>query len=419
MDYKCLRNEDSEVYELVAKEGNRQLTQINLIPSENICSEAVMESTGSILTNKYAEGYANKRYYQGNEFVDKVELLAIERAKKLFGAEHVNVQPNSGSPANMAVYFGLLEYGDKIMALNLMHGGHLTHGCKVNFSGKLYNFIEYGVEEDGFLDMDKIREIALKEKPKLIVCGFTAYPRKINFKKFAEIAREVEAYSMADISHIAGLIASGVHENPIPYFDVVTTTTHKTLRGPRSAIIMCKESLGKKIDKAVFPGLQGGPHEHVIAAKAVAFKEAMSDEFKVYSKQVVKNAKVLADSLMSEGISLVSNGTDNHLILIDLIKSLGAKGLGRDVAIALEETGIITNCNTIPFDPSTPFRPSGIRIGTPFVTTMGMKEQEMKKIGQLMALVIKNYQDDEVKAKVGKEVKEIFSCGLDSNVFKA
>lgn len=409
MRYNNLKKEDFEVYELIANERKRQLNQINLIPSENICSKAVMEATGSILTNKYAEGYANKRYYQGNKYVDKVELLAIERAKKLFKAEHVNVQPNSGSPANMAVYFALLKPGDKVMALNLMHGGHLTHGCKVNFSGKLYNFVEYGVGKDGCLDMEKIREIAIKEKPKLIICGFTAYPRKINFKKFAEIAKEVGAYSMADISHIAGLIVSGMEENPCPYFDVVTTTTHKTLRGPRSAIIMCKENFGKKIDKAVFPGLQGGPHEHVIAAKAVAFKEAMTDEFKKYGEQVVKNAKVLAESLVKEGIELVSGGTDNHLILIDLIRTLGDKGLGRDVAIALEEAGIITNCNTIPFDPSTPFRPSGVRIGTPFVTTMGMKEEEMKKIGKLMAEVIKNYEDSNVKEKVKKEIKELCS----------
>ena len=431
MNTENLEKEDPEVFKIVEGELERQKDEINMIPSENYCTKAVLEAAGSVMMNKYAEGYPKKRYYQGNKYIDDVELLAIERAKKLFGAEHANVQPNSGSPANMAVYFALLELKDKILGMNLSHGGHLTHGSPVNFSGKYYNFIDYGVEEETeLIDMDGVRKIAEAEKPKMIVSGFTAYPRLIDFKEFHDIAESVGAYSMADISHIAGLIAGGVHPSPFPFTDVVTTTTHKTLRGPRSAMIMCKnedrlanvegldekkaeraKNLGLKIDKAVFPGLQGGPHEHTIAAKAVAFAEAMRPEFKDYAHQIVKNAKALAETLMNNGIKLVSNGTDNHLILIDLIKtkSIGEMGRGREGAVALEEAGIITNCNTIPFDPSTPFRPSGIRLGTPILATRGMKESEMKQVGEWMAKVLNNLSNAEIRPKIKEEVKELCS----------
>lgn len=405
-----LENNDKEIYTLIENEKVRQQDELNMIPSENYCSSECLEALGSVLNNKYAEGYPRKRYYQGNEYVDSVEEIAIERAKKLFGAEYANVQPNSGSPANMAVYFALLEPGDTILAMDLCHGGHLTHGSGVNFSGKQYNFVHYGVDEEtGLIDMEKVRELAFEHKPKLIVSGFTAYPRAVDFEEFAEIAKEVGAISMADISHIAGLIVGGAHSSPFPFTDVVTTTTHKTLRGPRSAIIMCKEEFGKKIDKAVFPGLQGGPHEHVIAAKAVAFKEAMTDDFKAYADQTVKNAKVLADVLIENGVALVSGGTDNHLLLIDLIKTdfVGEKGLGKKYSVALEDAGIITNCNTVPFDPSTPFKPSGIRLGTPTLTSRGFEEEEMKKVGTWMVEVLKNPDDSEIKERIRGEIKEL------------
>jgi glycine hydroxymethyltransferase len=404
-----LKENDKEIFELIQKEKIRQKDMLNMIPSENYCSNECLEALGSVLNNKYAEGYPKKRYYQGNEFIDTIEEIAIERAKKLFKAEHANVQPNSGSPANMAVYFALLEPNDTILAMNLSHGGHLTHGSSVNFSGKLYNFIHYGVEkETGLIDMKKVEELALKHKPKLIVCGFTAYPMKVDFKAFSEIAKKVNAISMADISHIAGLIAGCVHENPFPHIDIVTTTTHKTLRGPRSAIILSKEKYAKTIDKAVFPGLQGGPHEHVIAAKAVAFKEAMTDEFKNYAKQTVTNAKVLADYLMKNGINLVSNGTETHLLLIDLIKTkfIGEIGIGKKYCLALEDAGIIVNANTVPFDPSTPFKPSGIRLGTPTLTSRGFRENEMEKVGEWIVKVLKNPDDEEIKAKIKNEIKE-------------
>ena len=407
-----LRHEDPEIYDAIQNELERQKTELNMIPSENYSSKAVLEAAGSVLMNKYAEGYPKKRYYQGNRFVDDVEILAIERAKKLFNAEHANVQPNSGSPANMAVYFALLNLGDKILGMNLSHGGHLTHGSPVNFSGKMYNFIDYGVEkETEVLDMDKIRKIAEKEKPRMILSGYTAYPRIIDFKEFDDIAQSIGAYSMADISHIAGLIVGNAHPSPLPFTDAVTTTTHKTLRGPRSAIILCKAKFANDIDKAVFPGLQGGPHEHTIAAKAVAFGEALKPEFKIYAKQIVKNAKALADKLMSEGIKLVSNGTDNHLLLLDLIntKSIGKQGMGKEAAVALEEAGIVLNANTIPFDPSTPFRPSGLRLGTPILTTRGMKEQEMEIVGQYIADVINNLSDASIRLKINKKVAELCS----------
>ena len=401
---------DSEVNDIVVGELDRQKTTLNMIPSENFCSKDVLAACGSVFNNKYAEGYPGRRYYQGNKHCDEIERLAIERAKKLFGAEHVNVQPNSGSPANMAVYFAVLNLGDKILGMDLSHGGHLTHGSKVNFSGKSYNFVSYGVEEEsGIVDMDRVREIALRERPKMIVCGATAYPRVVDFKRFAEIAKEVGAYCLADISHIAGLVASGVHPSPFPDFDFVTTTTHKTLRGPRSAMIMCKEKFAKAIDKAVFPGLQGGPHEHTIAGKAVAFGEALKPEFREYSRQVVRNCRVLAETLVGRGINLVSGGSDNHLILIDLEKTaaIGEAGVGHKVAVALEEAGIITNANSVPFDRAALFRPSGIRLGTPILTSMGMKEDEMVVVGNLIADVINHMSDESVRRRIAEDVKEL------------
>jgi len=418
---------DQEVKRIIEDEKNRQRYELNMIPSENYCTQDVLDACGSVLNNKYAEGYSGKRYYQGNRFIDEVEMLAIERAKKLFGAEHANVQVNSGSPANMAAYFAVLNFGDKIFGMDLTHGGHLTHGSKVNFSGKLYDFVSYGVEEEsGLLDMDKIRKLAYQEKPKMIVSGFTAYPRKVDFREFQAICEEVGAYSVGDISHIAGLVAGGAHENPTPYFDIITTTTHKTLRGPRGALILCKKedrlakvdgldekkakrvkNLAGKIDKAVFPGLQGGPHEHSIAAKAVCFQEAMTDDFKDYAARIVKNAKLLSESLMSEGIKLVSGGTDNHLILIDLVKTLGEPSLGKPVAVALEEAGIVMNANTIPFEPGSPFKPSGLRLGTPVLTTRGMKNEEMDLVGHWIAEVIKDYKNEEKLKFIKNKVQEL------------
>lgn len=409
-DYNIIKEKDSEVYNIIKNEKERQNYELNMIPSENYCSPTVLQASGSVLNNKYAEGYPKKRYYQGNRFIDEAEELAIKRAKELFGAEHANVQVLSGSDANMSVYFALLKPGDKILAMNLNHGGHLTHGSPVNFSGKYYNIISYGVNQDtGKIDMDKVREIAIKEKPKIIVSGFTAYPRNVDFKKFHEIAKEVGAISMADISHIAGLIVGGVHESPLPFTDIVTTTTHKTLRGPRSAIILSKEEFAKDIDKAVFPGLHGGPHEHIIAAKAVAFKEAMQSPFKDYAKQVIINAKKLSDVLMKNNVKLVSDGTDNHLLLIDLIKTqfIGEKGLGKKYAVALEDAGIITNANTIPFEPSSPFKPSGIRLGTPTLTTRGFKEKEMETVGNWIVEVLKNPDNENLKSKIKTEVKKL------------
>lgn len=398
---------DEEIQDITSREEARQKSTLCMIPSENFTSHAVMDAQGNMMTNKYSEGYPGKRYYQGNGCVDEVENLAIQRAKKLFGAEHANVQCLSGSPANMAVYFAMLEPGDKAMGMNLNHGGHLTHGSPVNFSGKLYKWVEYGVEENGHLNMKKVREIALKEKPKLILSGFTAYPRRVDFKAFHEIAQEVGAYSMADISHIAGLIAGGAHESPFPFTDFVTTTTHKTLRGPRSAIIMCKEKYAKQIDKAVFPGLQGGPHMHTIAAKAVAFEEAMQPSFKGYAQCVVENAKCLADELMSLGVKLVSDGTDTHLLLIDLIRSGFEKGMGKKVAQALEDAGIVCNANTIPFEPSSPFRPSGVRMGTAALTTQGMGKDEMKMIAGWIRKVLDNVDDEEKKHAIRNNVQEL------------
>ncbi len=404
MDFSNLLKHDPEVMKAIELEINRQEEHIELIASENFVSIPVMEAMGSHLTNKYAEGYPGKRYYGGCEFVDQVEDIARERLKKLFGAEHVNVQPHSGANANLGVYFAILKPGDKVLGMDLSQGGHLTHGSPVNISGTYFNFVSYGVDkETEMIDYDQVREIALREKPKLIVAGASAYPRIIDFKKFREIADEVGAYLMVDMAHIAGLVAAGLHPNPVPYSDFVTTTTHKTLRGPRGGAILCKKEYAKQIDKAIFPGIQGGPLMHVIAAKAVCFGEALKDEFKEYQQQVVKNAKVLAESLKEKGYRLVSGGTDNHLILIDV----RSKGLtGKKAEELLEQVNITTNKNTIPFDPEKPTVTSGIRIGTPAVTTRGMKEEEMKKIAELIDRALdENISRDEIK----KEVLELCS----------
>ena len=398
---------DPEIYDAIKKEGIRIRDGVELIPSENFVSKAVLQAYATFFTNKYSEGYPGKRYYGGNQYVDVVENLAIERAKKLFGAEHVNVQPYSGSPANQAVFFALLNVGDTFMGFDLSAGGHLTHGSPVNFSGKLYKCVPYNVDkETELLDYDKIMKQAKASKPKMILSGLTAYPRKIDFKAFREICDEVRAYHFADIAHIAGLCATGLHQNPVPYCDVVTTTTHKTLRGPRGAIIMCKEKHAQAIDKAVFPGLQGGPHDHVNAAKAVAFKEALQPEYKKYCAQIVKNAKALADSLMDNGLELVTGGTDNHLMVIKLVNK-GLTGKGKEVQNALGEAEIYVNKNTIPYEPNTPFNPSGIRLGTPAVTTRGFKESEMRVIGKSIAKVIDNYTDKNVIEKVKKDILEL------------
>jgi len=402
-----LDKKDPKLVEGIKKEVNRIRNGIELIPSENFVSLAVLQAMSTVFTNKYSEGYPHKRYYGGNEFVDVIEDLAIERAKKLFKCEHVNVQPYSGSPANMAAFMALLKLGDKFMGLDLSCGGHLTHGSPVNFSGKLYNCVPYGVDrKTGYLDMDEVRKLALKEKPKLILSGLTAYPRKLDFREFGEIANDVGAFHMADIAHIAGLVAAGIHQSPIPYSDVTTTTTHKTLRGPRGAIIMCKEEHAKAIDKTVFPGLQGGPHEHIIAAKAVAFYEDLQPDFRDYSKQIVRNAKVLAEELMSNGVKLVTDGTDNHLMLIDLTKK-NLTGKGKEVQNALEDANLYVNKNTVPYDTASPFNPSGIRLGTPAITTRGFKESEMKVIAECIAKVIDNYENKKVIKKARDDVLEL------------
>ncbi len=381
---------DVEVYEAIQKEKHRQNEKIELIASENFTSRAVMEAMGSVMTNKYAEGYPSKRYYGGCENVDIVENLAIERAKKIFGAEHVNVQPHSGAQANMSVYFAMLEPGDTILGMNLAHGGHLTHGSPVNFSGKLYNIVPYGVGKDGYIDYDELERIALECKPKMIVAGASAYPRIIDFAKFRNVADKVGALLMVDMAHIAGLVAAGIHPSPVPYADFVTTTTHKTLRGPRGGMILCKEEYAKLIDKAVFPGVQGGPLMHIIAGKAVSFKEALTDEFKEYQNQIIKNAKVLAKELISLGYNLVSGGTDNHLILIDLSNK---NITGKDAEKLLDDANITVNKNAIPYDTRKPNITSGIRIGTPAMTTRGMKEEDMKKIAVLIDLALKGEKE--------------------------
>ncbi len=399
MNLESLKKTDPEVMIIIEEEIERQNKHIELIASENFVSKAVLEAMGSQLTNKYAEGYPSKRYYGGCEVVDKVEELAIERMKKLFNAEHANVQPHSGSNANLGVYFALLKPGDKVLGMNLSQGGHLTHGSPVNISGAYFNFAAYGVDKDTErINYEEVREIAQKEKPKLIVAGASAYPREIDFKKFKEIADEVGAYLMVDMAHIAGLVAAGLHQSPVPYADFVTTTTHKTLRGPRAGAILCKAEYAKLIDKAIFPGIQGGPLMHVIAAKAVAFGEALQDSFKDYQAQVVKNAKALAQGLIEKNYRLVSGGTDNHLILIDVRnKNLN----GKTAEKMLNDIGIATNKNTIPFDPESPFITSGIRIGTAAMTTRGMKESEMFEIAELISDTLENKSDlDSIKKRV-------------------
>lgn len=393
-----LRNTDPAIAQVIEDELARQNSHIELIASENWVSHAVMSAMGSPLTNKYAEGYPGKRYYGGCECVDVAENLAIERAKELFGCDYANVQPHSGAQANLAVFFAMLEPGDTVMGMNLDHGGHLTHGSPVNISGKYFKIVPYGVNDEGFIDYDELRHIALEAKPKLIVAGASAYARTIDFKKFREVADEVGAYLMVDMAHIAGLVAAGLHPSPIPYADVVTTTTHKTLRGPRGGLILANEEAAKKFNfnKAVFPGIQGGPLMHVIASKAVCFKEALTDEFKAYQKQIIDNAQALANGLMKRGVDIVSGGTDNHLMLVDL-KSLNLTG--KQAEKMLDEVNITCNKNTIPNDPQSPFVTSGVRLGTPSATTRGLKEEDMDQIAEAIALTLKDFEANKEKAK--------------------
>ncbi|HNV12383.1 MAG TPA: serine hydroxymethyltransferase [bacterium] len=402
--FENLKNIDQEILDLINKETNRQEDELELIASENYASQAVLETMASSLNNKYSEGYPNKRYYGGNSVIDEVETIAIERLKKLFGAEHANVQVLSGSPANAAVYMAFLEPGDKVLGLKLDHGGHLSHGHSVNFSGRLYNFVQYEVAENGIINMEKVREVALKEKPKMIVAGFSAYSRDLDWKKFKEIADEIGAYTFADIAHIAGLIAGGCLSSPVPYFDVVSSTTHKTLRGPRGAFILCKEKFAKQVDRAVFPGMQGGPHDHITAAKAVAFKEALKPEFKIYSEQIIKNAKTMASKFIELGYDIVSGGTDNHLMVVDL-RNKNISGL--EAEQALEKAGISVSRSTIPNDPAPPMKPSGIRIGTPAITTRGFKENEVLQTTELIDLVLKNKNDDNALNEIKEKVKNL------------
>ncbi len=405
---KCsLKDVDAEIFDAINAETNRQQTHIELIASENFVEPAVMEAMGSTLTNKYAEGYPAKRYYGGCEFVDVVEQLAIDRAKKLFGADHVNVQPHSGSQANIAVYMAMLQPGDKILTMSLEHGGHLTHGHPKNASGMLYKVVNYGVDpETGFIDYDKLEEIAKAELPKLITVGASAYPRRIDFERMGKIAKECGALLMADIAHIAGLVATGQHPSPVPHCDFVTTTTHKTLRGPRGGMIMCKQEYAKAIDSAIFPGTQGGPLMHVIAAKAVCFGEALKPEFKEYQQQIVKNAAALAKGLLSRGFGLVSGGTDNHLILLDLRKNLPDL-TGKAAQNALDKANITTNKNTVPGETRSPFQASGIRLGTPAVTSRGRKEEDMEVIAEAIAMVLKAPEDEAQIAKAKAMAEEL------------
>ena len=397
-----VKQQDPKVQEIIELELGRQRNKLEMIASENFVSQAVMEAQGSVLTNKYAEGYPHKRYYGGCEYVDMVEELAIERAKQLFGAEHVNVQPHSGSQANFGVYFTLLEPGDTIMGMNLSHGGHLTHGSPVNVSGKYFNIIPYGVDaETGRIDYEEMRKIAQEHKPKMIIGGGSAYSRQIDFKTMADIAHEVGAIFMVDMAHFAGLVAAGLHPNPVEYADIVTTTTHKTLRGPRGGMIMCKEEYAKAIDKSIFPGIQGGPLMHVIAAKAVAFGEALQPEFKEYAKQIIVNAQTLADALQEEGFTIVSGGTDTHVLLVDL-RTVGLTG--KVAEHVLDEVGITCNKNTIPFDPESPFVTSGIRLGSPALTTRGLHAEDMKEIASIISLVLKQPEDTAVLAEAKQRV---------------
>ncbi len=400
-----LKQVDGEIWEAIKKETERQVYTLELIASENFVSEAVLEACGSVMTNKYAEGYPAKRYYGGCQFVDIAESLAIERAKELFDAEHVNVQPHSGSQANMAVYLTVMKPGDTMLGMNLSHGGHLTHGSPVNFSGKLFNVVSYGVARDSeTVDFEELRRLALQHKPKLIVVGASAYPRILEFEKFREIADESGSMLMADIAHIAGLVATGLHPSPMPHCEFVTTTTHKTLRGPRGGMIMCREEFGKRLNSSIFPGIQGGPLMHIIAAKAVAFREAKSEDFREYQRQIVKNARALADTLKKKGLSLVAGGTDTHLLLVNLTDT----GItGKEAEEALEKAGITVNKNTIPYETRSPFITSGIRIGTPAVTTRGMREGEMGEIGEMIGRVLEHHEDERTITDVRNSVRDL------------
>ncbi|MDD2916330.1 MAG: serine hydroxymethyltransferase [Candidatus Gracilibacteria bacterium] len=401
-----LQKQDPDIFATILAEQNRQEYELELIASENYASEAVMEATGSVLMNKYSEGYPGKRYYAGQVNIDVVENFAIARAKEIFGAEYVNVQPLSGSPANLAIYLGLLQPGDTVLGMSLDQGGHLSHGHPLNFSGLLYKIVSYGVDKTTeMIDMDEVERIAIESRPRMIIAGFSAYSRDLDWKRFRDIADKVGAYLMADISHIAGLVAGKVLENPVPYCDVVTTTTHKTLRGPRGAIIMSRENLGPALARAVFPGVQGGPHENLIAAKAIAFREALDPSFAIYAKQVVKNAQTLAANLASQELRVVSGGTDNHLMLLDVFGSFGITG--KEAEKALEEVGISTNKNMIPFDPRKPLDPSGIRIGTPAITTRGMGENEMEILGNIIVRTLKSREDQNELEKIKQEVKNL------------
>ncbi len=405
MKYDHLQQQDPAAWDIIEREEKRQNEELELIASENYVSPAVLEAMATVLTNKYSEGYAGKRYYGGNYIIDEIETLAIERAKQLFGAEHVNVQPLSGSPANAAVYMAFLNPGDKVLGLKLDHGGHLSHGHSVNFSGRLYNFVQYGVNsETGIIDMNEVREIALREKPKMIVAGFSAYSREIDWQKFKEIADEIGAYTFADIAHIAGLIATKQLANPVPIFDVISTTTHKTLRGPRGAIIMCKEKYAKQVNSAVFPGMQGGPHDHITAAKAVAFAEALKPEFIEYSKQIIKNAKAMVEEFIARGYKIVSGGTDNHLLVVDLTNK---NTVGKEAEKVLEKIGISISRSTIPNDPNPPMNPSGIRIGTPAVTTRGMKTEDMKFIVACIDEALQNKEAENKLAELKTKIKDL------------
>ena len=400
-----LEQNDPEIFKLITQEEQRQKRIIRLIPSENYVSKAVREATGGWLTNKYSEGYPGKRYYEGQDVADVVENIARERAKKLFGADHANVQPHSGSPANLAAYLALAGPGDTIMGLALPDGGHLTHGWKVSITGKIFKSVQYGVNpQTGFLDFNLIEDLAKKHKPKIIICGATAYPRQIDFEAFAAIAKNVGAFLVSDIAHIAGLVAGGAHKSPVPFSDIVTTTTHKTLRGPRGAMALCKEQHAQKLDKTIFPGLQGGPHMHTISAIAVALGEAATPAFKEYAKQIVKNAKAMAEKLSEYGFNLVSGGTDNHLILIDLRN----KNIpGRKMAKALMRAGIESNCNSVPGDTAPPFNPSGLRIGTPAITTRGMKEEQAMRVAALISRVADNIDNEDVLDKIKQQVEAL------------
>lgn len=405
-----LQSNDPQIFSLIQAEEKRQFNTVRLIPSENYASQSILEATGSILTNKYSEGYPHKRYYFGQENIDEIETLAINRAKELFKAEHANVQPYSGSPANQAAYMALLEPGDTIMGLNLLHGGHLTHGWKVSFSGKLFNSVQYELDPTtSRLNYDNIYELAKEHKPKMLIAGISAYPREIDFAKFGEIAKSVGAYLLSDISHINGLICSGLHSDPVPYSDIVTSTSHKLLRGPRGGFMLSKQEHAKKIDKAVFPCLQGGPHNHTTAAMAVCFKEANTEGYRNYAKQVISNAKALADTLLNHGYNLITGGTDNHLLLIDMISSKDITG--NEAAAALEKVGIICNSNSIPYDKRKPFDPSGIRVGTPAITTLGFKENEMNQVGEYMVAAIDNRNNEgelnNIKAKVTELINSV------------